>query len=583
MVSVTLQIVTFSSLYTYLPGWSRMNPVLERVQQLTQRDKEAFAECKRAWDAIQKTKTPEERAAAEKWYQICLDEKASIRGRLEEFETRLLDQESAAEKLTASAQPSAAQISPAQVEDTTADYLKEIMATMKDSPPSFNELTDGPRQLSKPLPLTPAGFACIRTFLVPKHEFQSLMILTQECPAVALGESISVGLRRSGIDANGGEHSVVIATDFLVIGLMKDVLYFLNIDEMAENAGNIVDRSGATTGTSRPDALLMLASNLMCKGEVKESPKDLEVAEKELKDKMADWSPLYHGHRTYMICYAAAGYRLRFYAVTRGGHIIKAISPEFNLRSPLDRLKVMHASISVLIIILQQAKHQFPSHRLPFGIRQRYPHSVIYYPGTHVEKTVDLQNFPFADRDALVDVYTVLLALPCGAMPHPRGLIRPLGMPECKYDRWWKVKLPMGLVLPPKNQDILRCLVADILHGLSTLHRHGIVHRDVRHPNILMMADNEHVLIDFEISGRAGKVPPFEPLSHWPPECKKADAPFTPAADIYCVGALMSDEKLKFKLDSDASAFRDHLMAEDPTQRPSASEALRLPWLISAS
>lgn len=145
----------------------------------------------------------------------------------------------------------------------------------------------------------------------------------------------------------------------------------------------------------------------------------------------------------------------------------------------------MHASISVLTIILQQAKHQLPRHRLPFGITQCYPHSFIYYQGEHVEKTVDLQTFPFADHDTLVEVYTVLLALPYGAMLHPRGLIRPLGMPECKDDRRWKVKLPMGLVLPLDNQDSLRCLVVDILHGLSTLHKHGIVHRDVRHPNIL--------------------------------------------------------------------------------------------------
>ncbi len=91
----------------------------------------------------------------------------------------------------------------------------------------------------------------------------------------------------------------------------------------------------------------------------------------------------------------------------------------------------------------------------------------------------------------------------------------------------------------------------------------------------------EYVLIDFEHSGRAGNVPAFEPLSHWAPECKP-NAPYQPAADIYSVGALISEEDLAFELD-DASTFRNCLMAVDPTQRPSASEALKHPWLSSTS
>lgn len=76
---------------------------------------------------------------------------------------------------------------------------------------------------------------------------------------------MSVGLRRSGIDLNGSEHSVVIATDYLVLGLMKDVLDFLGIDETAEEARKVVGQFGSTTGTNRSDALLILGSNLMCK------------------------------------------------------------------------------------------------------------------------------------------------------------------------------------------------------------------------------------------------------------------------------------------------------------------------------
>ncbi|CAL8468217.1 g7756 [Coccomyxa elongata] len=302
-----------------------------------------------------------------------------------------------------------------------------------------------------------------------------------------------------------------------------------------------MDQSGETAGTSRPDALLILASSLMCKGEVKESSKKLQVAQMELKTKMAKWSVQYHGTREYMICYAAAGHLLRFHAVRRGGDNIKAISPLFNLRLPRDRLKVMHMSISVLIIILQQTKHQFPSDRLPFGIMQTYKYSSIYYEGTYVEKTVDLSTYPFGDQATLEKVYGVLLSLPLGA----RGLIRPLREPVFKDGKWWKVKLPMGMVQPPHDLASLRCLVTDILHGLDALHQRGIVHRDVRHPNILKVSQNKYVLIDPEISAPAGDVPSFEPLSHWAPECKP-NVPYQPGADIYSVGALISEEDLAF-------------------------------------
>lgn len=127
----------------------------------------------------------------------------------------------------------------------------------------------------------------------------------------------------------------------------------------------------------------------------------------------------------------------------------------------------MHTSIYVLIIILQQAKHQFPSNCLPFGITEKYKHSLIYYQGEYVEKTVDLRTYPFADHDTLMEVYTVLLGLPSGALSHPHGLIRPLGMPELKDGRWWKVKLPMGLNQPPSDLPSLRCFLMDILHGLD--------------------------------------------------------------------------------------------------------------------
>ncbi len=88
-----------------------------------------------------------------------------------------------------------------------------------------------------------------------------------------------------------------------------------------------------------------------------------------------------------------------------------------------------------------------------------------------------------------------------------------------------------------------------------------------------------YVLIDYEHSGLANAVPLFEPLGHWPLECREPGAVYTPAADIHCVGGLM--DAAEVFLDAPASALRDPLTAEEPAARPSASEAILDPWLLA--
>lgn len=87
---------------------------------------------------------------------------------------------------------------------------------------------------------------------------------------------------------------------------------------------------------------------LSLQGEVKEVYWKFHEARTQLTKKMANWAPAYHGSREYMVCFAAAGHILRFYAVTRGGHRMKAISPEFDLRMGVDCLKVLLSSFRKL-------------------------------------------------------------------------------------------------------------------------------------------------------------------------------------------------------------------------------------------
>ncbi|BDA45198.1 probable crinkler effector protein 8 [Coccomyxa sp. Obi] len=356
---------------------------------------------------------------------------------------------------------------------------------------------------------------------------------------------------------------------------MEAVLSSLGIN--CDIAGNVVDTSAATTPTKRPDSLLFLQSTLMLKGEMKESVKNFTQAETELLTKTSKWSLALHGTREYILCFAAAGHKLRFNAVARGGGSMKAISPVFDLRSPIDRLKVMHTSIKVLTIALQQIHQQLPEVARRVGSTHRMKHSLITYHEDYVEKAVDLPHFVNHDLDSLLNVHRLLCDLPNGeSIDHPAGLVRPLELPGRDGDMWI-VRVPLGVQRMPSCMCLLRGLVMDILYGLAMLHSRGFVHRNIQWDNIVEMSPTRYVLISFEHSGLADTVPPFLPLLHWAPESRHSRAPYTTAADMYSVGASMANSRLK--LGKQAGDLCAQLMNGDPAKRPSASEARLHPWL----
>ncbi|BDA43802.1 probable serine/threonine-protein kinase 26 at C-terminar half [Coccomyxa sp. Obi] len=522
-----------------------------------------YTEADNARQAYDANEDPTRESKLEKLLQLCEKDKELLLPKL--IDDRGL--------LQAQLKPSAGS-SKAQQPDQTIQYLSELMPNMHKPPPTFADLPDALELLPKPLPLMPIDLTTIRNSPQAQMELPQLVVSTEDCGAEFLARNIGWGLA-----STPDEHTVLIATYQLGIGLMAAVLQYLSINP--KPTGNTVDSSSATEPTLRPDLLLFIRSVLMCKCEAKNHKDDLLEAQEELRKKMAIWSPVHHANREYMLCYAAAGYLLRFYAVTNGGANMKAISPEFDLRDDLSRLKVMHASLQVLSIILQQMYHQLPKFPVPLGASQSYPNSVIFYRADQIEKLVDLREFAAGDKDTLLLVYEVLLELPNGpGMSHPIGLIWPKGMPKFVRDKW-RVKMPLGLPNKPLDLPSLRCCVKDILGGLCALHHRKIVHRDIRFPNILVMPGNNYVLIDFEHSGRADDVPPFEPLRHWAPECQQPDAPapYTTAADIFSVGALMK----KYPIESDELALSlcKWLSADDPAQRPSASEALKHAWFMT--
>ena len=88
-----------------------------------------------------------------------------------------------------------------------------------------------------------------------------------------------------------------------------------------------------------------------------------------------------------------------------------------------------------------------------------------------------------------------------------------------------------------------------------------------------------YVLIDFEHSGQADAVPPFQPLMHWPQECQLPSATYSKAADLFSLGSVM--RSYPFRLSTHAESLSKVMMQADPAMRPSAQQALLDPWLAA--
>lgn len=87
----------------------------------------------------------------------------------------------------------------------------------------------------------------------------------------------------------------------------------------------------------------------------------------------------------------------------------------------------------------------------------------------------------------MVQVYRRIRSLPAGhGLSHPRGLLPPLRLPQL-VEGFWHVSTPLALDTYLDDEEELRQLVTDVLHGLAALHGLGIVHRDVRPINILQV------------------------------------------------------------------------------------------------
>ena len=119
---------------------------------------------------------------------------------------------------------------------------------------------------------------------------------------------------------------------------------------------------------------------------------------------------------------------------------------------------------------------------------------------------------------------------------------------------------PVCFEARPTSGPELQGAIRDVLTALSALHVRGVVHRDVRWPNVLRAPD-----------GKAWLLSDFE-------HAMESTAETDRAADVKMVGSLI-DELPATMLPEGAAALAARLRADTP---PTADQALNDTWLVSS-
>jgi serine/threonine protein kinase len=130
-------------------------------------------------------------------------------------------------------------------------------------------------------------------------------------------------------------------------------------------------------------------------------------------------------------------------------------------------------------------------------------------------------------------------------------------------------------------------IVLQVSHGLEAVHRQGIVHRDLKTPNIMRMADGTAKLMDFGIaksaSGSTSNATATGLIVGTPeymsPEQARAET-VDGRSDIYALGVVLFElltGDLPFRGDTPVSTLYKHLQDPPPLQGPRAA---RLPSAV---
>ncbi|KAJ3063967.1 hypothetical protein HK102_008338 [Quaeritorhiza haematococci] len=357
---------------------------------------------------------------------------------------------------------------------------------------------------------------------------------------------------------------------------------FMLVNKYTEDGPNITyernkaDSTPATKKSLRPDWMVWLDQLLVFKGEEKATNDEFYAAIEELQSKFGVMHDVFYGKMQYVICYAAAGASLGFFAMDRSGHL-HVISDTFNLEKKRQRISVLCFVLNIVRLLRTISPH-IPRGQPLIKLGQKFRHgsSNITILPDKVMKEVHPMELLFRydeDHDRLEFLTKIYEhAHNCAGLAQ--------GQVKISRNRYCVEMSTIGISLrhwPLREEIAVRRMARAILLGLQRLHTGSFVHQDVRLANILYLPTrflgHEYALIDFEHAGEANRQWKGDWLQDWSEQTLDKGR-YTTGSDIFQFGALLEREFWHKISSEEGRNFIGFLKS-----KPTASDALEHSWI----
>ena len=327
--------------------------------------------------------------------------------------------------------------------------------------------------------------------------------------------------------------------------------------------------SGSTKRSTRPDTLFIANNTTLFVGEDKHD--SMLDAERDLSDKVMELSTMFYGPVQFLLGYIAAGREFQWVYLGKDGKELKRISPRLNLQSFSGRCRFF-LSIGYAYQLLQSmatSVPDVPGGRAMFSTDVLGDRELFFLPGSVLKKIKNFKGFCArwgTHLDMVTKAYTA--AEGCKFLP---GVVD--GPTENRAGTYSVKIRPLGYSVTLTSEEDGKMLAWNVCKALSVLHKLGLVHRDVRLPNIVRL-EKHFMLIDLETVAESPFVlaEGFEYFRNWREEMLEGNQ-YTPASDMYQLGSVL--ENLPYLSTEGAKAFIKGLTSK----QLSSQSALKDPWL----
>ncbi|KAH9558299.1 hypothetical protein CY35_06G001100 [Sphagnum magellanicum] len=330
-----------------------------------------------------------------------------------------------------------------------------------------------------------------------------------------------------------------------------------------------------SSSRSRPDTLLTASGCTFLIGEDKLS--SLFDAEGDLTAKVRPLSTTFYGELQFILGYIAAGSAFQWLSIGKSG-LVRRVGPRLDLSTDVGGCKFL-LSIGYAYQLIQKmidSVPEVPGQHAMFTVDIVGDRKIYFFPD-RVKKSI--KNFNSFCRELMTGLDVILRAYKAGERcPSLPQLMGKRSEDYISRTGTYTVEIsPLGHAPILRSEQSIRMMTKNVCEALSVLHEAGLVHRDVRLPNVVQVSLEQFMLIDLEtVAASPFRLPEgFQYFRGWSIEMLEGSF-YTPMSDMYQLGRLLKkDVHWMTEISESALQFIRKLTSKKCT----AAMALSDPWL----